>query len=259
MKILTIIFILSLFTITANSQPFISASEQGEINKIPYQEVDNPNRSIPPGTLLHSQPINCPPYNASISESDITNSETADDFWLTGTPTIQIVRWWFLNANDPSIANWIIRIYDNDYVNCLPSSLLHEWTISASQVNQEYVCIAFGWPIYDYWAELTPAFTLPSSGGYWISIQAVGAVEYWSTWGSMEGEYQHCVGAFKSSYYGFPDFVPDNLAMGFNCDFAFELYGAPGSPQETPLSNWTLVIGIFLIMVLAVIRFRRIN
>jgi len=41
-------------------------------------------------------------------------------------------------------------------------------------------------------------------------------------------------------------------------DFSFDLFGTDSAPQNVPISNWALFIGIGLILVAAAIRFRRI-
>jgi hypothetical protein len=66
-----------------------------------------------------------------------------------------------------------------------------------------------------------------------------------------------CQGAFKSATFGYPEYLPaGGLIGGSPIDFSFELYG--GEIAQTPVSNWALFIGIGLILIAAVIRFRRI-
>ena len=228
----------------------MTASENGVSN--PNQQgIENPTRSVPPGTLLYSQLFSCPPYNGLRSETLTTNSETADDFILgTGSP-ISIVRWWFFMAADPLTTDWIIRIYDNQ--NCLPSSLLQTWNIPATEITFEYACSEFGMNVYDLWAGLTPAF-VPSPGTYyWISIQAVAAEEFWCTYGNS-GDYLNCPGAFKSAYFGFPDFTSTLITQGESMDFTFELY----TSEQVPVSDWALYLGIVLIIGFAIFQVFRI-
>jgi hypothetical protein len=151
---------------------------------------------------------------------------------------IDIVRWWFFMVDDPGSTDWYIRFYDD--MNCLPSSLLYEAYVPAFEVSYEYVCDAYDMPIFDCWAFLSTAFTPAPGVPYWISIQAVGMYEWWCTWGDM-GIFLNCPGAFKSAYFGFPDFVPDILPLGgFFADFAFELY------EDSDLPCWNIsLVGEF--------------
>jgi hypothetical protein len=223
-------------------------------------EMNNSNRSIPPGTLIYSQPYSCPAYSQIASATNFAGSayvECADDFILTSAENIDIVRWWFAMGDDPLITNWIIRIYDNS--NCLPSGLINTYNISAADVNFEQGC---GY-IYDFWANLEPAFSAQAGVHYWISIQADGnAFDMWTTNGTADGQYFNCMGAVKAPTLGYYEFVPDANPYMFalGADLNYELYSAPAPPPiETPVSNWAIGIGIFLILTIAVLRFRRLT
>jgi hypothetical protein len=223
--------------------------------------VSNSNRSIPQGTLVYSQIFFCPPPSGLASSTNYYYSygptETAEDFILASAANINIVRWWFFINDNPLTTNWIIRIYDN--ANCLPSNLITTYNLMASDISYEFVCTTFGLPVYDCWANLGSAFSAQAGVHYWISIQADGGYEWWCE-SNTYGYYVNCLGAFKSPFYGYDDFVPSNsyYALGYNADFSFELYTSEAPPSETPISNWAIGIGIFLILAAAVVRFRKI-
>jgi hypothetical protein len=231
------------------SQPFATA-RQSAINgnqKSPGHEILNPSRSIPPGTLLYSNAFTCPPDNGLSSES-WASSETAVDFVLPSNNLVNTVRWWFLMNADPATTNWIIRFYDNQ--DCFPDNLLYTWNIAAADVTYEHVCDAFGYPAYDMWTNLNPGFNAQAGQTYWISVQAVISESYRAFWSS--GEYKDCTGAFRSVYFGSSDWISSITEAGIS-DFAFEIYTA----KEVPVSSWALFIGIGLILVFTVVRFRK--
>jgi hypothetical protein len=231
------------------SQPFATARESainGHQKSIGH-DISNPSRSVPPGILLYSNAFTCPPYNGLSSESWAA-SETAVDFILPSNNLVNTVRWWFLINANPATTNWVIRFYDNQA--CLPDNLLYTWNIAAADVNYEYVCDAFGYPVYDMWANLNPGFNAQAGQTYWISVQAVISDSYRAFWST--GEYKDCYGAFKSVYFGVPNWYNTNDYAAIS-DFAFEIYTA----REVPVSNWALFIGIGLILVFTVIRFRK--
>jgi hypothetical protein len=243
-KYLFTILLLCAFSLSF-AQPYATVKEGYVTGKQVKQFPSSPNRTTPPGTLLFSNPFTCPPANGLRSETNTTNSESADDFVLNSNWNVSIARWWFYMVDNPATTSWIIRIYNNQ--NCLPSSLVSSWNIAAADVNYEYVCSAFGFSIYDCWTNLTPVFPAVAGQHYWISIQAVGWEEYWATTNALFA----CEGAFKSAYFGYPNFVPDDILISQN-DFAFELYGA-----RIPLSNWALILGVVLIGTFVFIRYRR--
>jgi hypothetical protein len=243
-KYLFTVLLLCAFSLSF-AQPYATVKEGYVAGKQIKEFPSSPNRTTPPGTLIFSSPFTCPPANGLRSETNTTNSEVADDFVLNSNWTVSIARWWFFMGDDPATTSWIIRIYNNQ--NCLPSSLVTTWNVSAADVNYENVCSAFGFSIYDCWANLTPPFTALSGQHYWISIQAVGWVDYWATSNATFD----CMGAFKCAYVGYPDWVPDSTQLA-PTDFAFELYGS-----RVPLSNWALILGVVLIGTFVFIRYRR--
>lgn len=253
MKKITLLLLTTLLAYFTVAQTPLTVREQPGNVKTPGQTIENPNRSIPPGDLVYSQPFVCPPFNGVISSEGI--AELADDFIITSSSSVTTVRWWFFMFDDPNTTSWVIRIYDNQ--SCLPSALLGTWNITPGEVTFEYVCSAFNFPIYDLWANLSPVFIALPNVHYWISISAVGvAPDFWSTYGNP-GVFFNCPGVIYSPANGFPVFTDLTSFIGFPTDFSYELYSTGEVPGEVPISNWAIGLGIFLIFAVGVWRFRR--
>lgn len=259
MKKIALLLIFISLSWASVGQISIKASDFTGNVKTPVIE-GNSGRSIPPGTLLYSQSFSCPPINGLASVTNFFNTygpiECGDDFIVSTNVNISAIRWWFYMGDNPLTTNWIIRIYNDN--NCLPSGLLGTYNISAADVNSEYVCANFGLNIYDCWADLGTTFLVQANTVYWITIQAEGTFDFWSIYGN-HGQYLNCPGAGKFPTFGYFDFVHLNNPSFYDADadFSFEIYGEATSPGAVPVSNWAIGIGIFLILTLAVLRFRK--
>jgi hypothetical protein len=213
---------------------------------------------LPGGSLLWSQGPGC---ISSISSEVISSfgltSNCADDFILTSANTISAARWWFgiYNGIYAPFTSWNITIYDN--AACLPGNIVQQWTIPFNQSNETFQCASqLAGDTYSYWADLSPAFVAAANTTYWISVQTGDHSLPPGQWGwdnltTITG----CEAAFQSAFFGFPAYLHVSQLGAGALDFSFELYG-PGVP-ETPVSNWALFIGIGLILIFTVIRFRR--
>ena len=210
---------------------------------------------LPSGSLLWSQLPACSAIGSSeiMSAYDlVTNS--ADNFMFTSAKDVTSVLWYFgiYNGTYSPFTTWNITIYNN--ATCLPSNIVQQWTIPFSMSHESLHCLD---SYYMYWADLTPAFTAAANTEYWISVQT-GDHVFNGQWGwEMATAINGCPAAFQSAYFGFPNYVNGAQVFGYDSDFAFDLYGTDAVPQ-TPISNWALFIGIGLILVFTVIRFRRI-
>lgn len=209
---------------------------------------------LPGDDLLWSQGLDC--VGGLVSSEVITQlglvTNSADDFEFTSGKSITGARWWFgvFSGDYAPFSYWTITLFDD--ASCSPDNILQQWTIPFNQSHESLACNIY-WPDYSYWATLTPAFTAMPNTKYWISIQASDHA-FPGQWGwSVDITPSGCSGALQSDFFGYFDYTPLNI------DFSFELYGTPfDAPLETPVSNWALVIGIGLILIFAVIRFRRI-
>jgi hypothetical protein len=241
------------FVIASISQPYSSVKDEWEngSQKAPGQTIENPSRSVPPGDLLYSNPFTCPPYNGLASET-WTDTEVAVDFVLGSSASVGIVRWWFfINPVDINGQDWIIRIYDD--ISCTPDALLGTWNITGPEVTAETYCSDFGYDAWDCWAYLNPAFSANAGQTYWVSVQAVVAEPdrgFWCSYGT-QGQYNDCTGMWRSSFFGIPNW--ETTSNQGQDEFCFEVYGG----QTVPFSNWALFLGIGLILVFTVVRFRK--
>jgi hypothetical protein len=254
-RIIAILLILAGYLCTY-AQIYPTIAEQYGSSNIPEPEFyGSSTRSTPPGTLLYANPFINNLINGLSSES-WAPSESAADFLLQAPADIAFIRWWFLINSNPATTDWIIRIYNNQ--NCLPSSLLGTWNISAASVNYEVIGSAFGLPLIDYWAALNPVFQAQAGQNYWVSIQAVITDSYRAYWLYCGNTVQDCPGVFRGSFFGYPSWVPSINVTGDINEFPIEIYGMEELPP-VPISNWALFIGLGLIITFTVIRFRRIS
>lgn len=262
MKTLHLFFLTSIifltFSLTVRSQaepPSFSFLDRVGIEKISWQSVTDGSRETPPGLLLYSQPFSCPPYDLVVSQNHEPIVQVADDFILTSTSPVNVIRWWFLMGE--SSTDWVISIFNNS--NCLPGSLVNTWSITANSVHEEIVC-GLAISVNEFWTKLDPPFIPVTGQPYWISIQASGTSGwcYWTCYGNP-GEYLNCPGVFQGAMFGVYEFIPIQWYMGLAKDFTFELYfdGPPPPPAGVPVTNWAIGIGILFIILAALMRYRR--
>jgi hypothetical protein len=247
---LTLPLIVMTLVVFSQGQPVISTKITG---KVPVEKLSNdPNRYpvLPGNSLMWSQGPGCGAVNISseiISEFGLV-SNGADDFIFNENKLLTGIRWWFVIDTYSPITYWTITIYDDN--SCLPGNVLQTWIIPFDQSHEQFYCSFL--TTNSYWNDLTPTLLLSADTRYWISIQAGDHVFpgqwYWDGIYDISG----CNGTFKSAFFGYPQYTP----MGR--DFSFDLFGTDSAPQNVPISNWALFIGIGLILVAAAIRFRRI-
>jgi hypothetical protein len=259
--IFSISLVLATFVVFAQNQPaaWSGASTIKHIVTPPINKADD-LITIPSGTLLWTQGPGC----NNIISSEVINSvglvsEGADDFLFTSANNITAARWWFgvYNGGYSPFTTWTVKIYDD--AACLPNNLIQQWTIPFALSHETPFCTTPFGQTYAYWADLTPSFTASANTKYWISIQTSDHV-FPGQWGwDYITIVNGCEGMWKAPLFvGNPNFVPAGpaaIGTGNHVDFSFELYGT--GIALTPISNWALFIGIGLILIFAVIRFRR--
>jgi hypothetical protein len=99
-------------------------------------------------------------------------------------------------------------------------------------------------PPGNYWIEVRPTMLSTDGTWYWF-VQVpplIGNVFYWRDPCNVLG-------------MGYPNWTPGPVAIDYipNYDLCFALYNS----NEVPLSNWAIFIGIGLILVFAIVRFRK--
>jgi hypothetical protein len=240
--VLLFVMLIPLILISQGQQPLRSTIGL----KTPHNNyVPSDNRSIPPGVLVWSQLPICDgnAYSCQLDISGGYDFQIADDFLFTSFPgPITAVKWWvewFNPAQYVAPTSFNILIYND--LNCLPGSLVTQWNIPFANANEDATCTT-GFPTQEYWATLNPPFLPVVNQHYWIVTQPV-MVFPPQTGTPISATQNLCPGAQQ--------FLNPFATVG--TDFAFELYTTP----EVPVSNWALYIGIGLIMVFTLIRFRK--
>lgn len=152
-------------------------------------------------------------------------SELADDFVITQATQITLARWWggfwcSMPPFDDLVPVFILRFYTDD--DCRPGTLLHEFFLPNDDCNETHVYTQQGgfW-IYQYEAGVSVAVT--EGQRYWFSAQA-GDHVFQPQWGRLTAaEVANCQGAFKSRFFGYPDWIPLEDIMGWPEDVFAEL------------------------------------
>lgn len=254
MKKYVVLFVVMIpFLVFSQNQPAISINGQ-TTNK--HFDVSSGSRSVPPGTLLWSQPPNC--INAFASQLDSSypfDAKLADDFLFPVAPAqINAIRWWqlwYLGGYTPYVAPSSFNIFIYNDNTCLPGTLVNSWNVPFSSSNEDVGCSS-SFDSREYWVSLNPAFIPVSNQHYWVVIQPV--IDFPPQTMIMESTVDNLCSAVldfpEAGYYGW---------TAITTDVAFELYGDMQAPLETPVSSWALVLGGVLIAGAVFMRYRRIS
>lgn len=209
--------------------------------------------TMPPGFVVFDQsPLICPTYGVASSDwtpGMVFQPQAAVDFTCSNTCTISSVRWWWFYDN-AFLTGWRIIIYDD--ASCLPSSQVAQWEVTEANAHKELYCS----DVYTRWAILPTSFVASGGTTYWIVIQGLNptAGSPQTFWAGDYGTQYDCPSYFKSDYFGYPGWTQGSSVWGSNTECFFQLYTA----GQVPLSNWPIYIGIFLVLVFTVIRFRKV-
>jgi hypothetical protein len=150
-------------------------------------------------------------------------SECADDFVIDSGGRITHVTWWgtfFCNPPpyDGVIQSFDLRFYDDR--NCLPGDLLAEIHIP-NDCNQTLVHEDPTFQFFRYDADVS--FSPAAGQRYWFSAQTC-EHRFPPQWGRLTAtEVQGCEGAFRSAYFGLPNWTPASDVFGISVDFAVEI------------------------------------
>jgi len=265
--ILALSLLLTAASLIAQDQPisWTGISGGSPAHGIPQSPPADDLQVLPADPLLYAQQPGCWSLASSEIITDfLLQSNGADDFIFTSGKNISAIMWWFgyFNYTYSPFTNWTVTIYDE--AACLPENIVQQWVIPFNQSHETYFCDPFpgtpGWSsTYQYWADLTPAFTATANKKYWLSVQA-GDHVFPGQWGwDTTIPVSGCDAAFKSVYFGYPSYTGVFDVFGSHFDFSFGLYGTDYNPPvATPVSSWALYFGIGLILVFALVRFRRI-
>jgi hypothetical protein len=153
------------------------------------------------------------------------------------------ISWWMLEFYPVANLSFDIGIYDNNVDQ--PGAEIASYTnVAFTAVNTGE--LSYGYPVYEYSFTFPSPVTIPA--GAWIGIRDLpddtnlpnfGHHHYWAS--SADGDNSHWLGEGSSDIE----------------DLAFCLTGETAPPPEVPVSNWALFIGLGLILVFTVVRFRK--
>lgn len=164
-------------------------------------------------------------------------TEIANDFMFSEDATITLMRWWGGSwagngCGDHQIsATWNLRIYDD--AGCTPGHLLVEYIVGDYAGETFIYCQSGLYPIFVYEAPVT--FAAAGGTRYWFSAQAGdhGTVE--PQMGRLAAAVvTDCESAFRSAYFGCPDWTPAHEVFGYSYDASQEFEcGAVASRPTT--------------------------
>jgi hypothetical protein len=129
-------------------------------------------------TEFHRQdPISSP---GGYSSQDARNpgglgwfSEVADNFTVDAGNVVNEVRYWggYVTpvGQEGHTTGFTIRFYADD--NGMPGARLFEQDVA--EFHETLYATVFGFGQYSYSTSLAPAFTVPSTGQYWVSVVAI--------------------------------------------------------------------------------------
>jgi hypothetical protein len=247
-----IMLIVMLVPLVIFSQGLPVASNAGFTSNQHY-DVSTGTRSIPPGTLVWSQPPDCNTGWACQNDPVYPfDAKSADDFMFAASPgQITAVRWWILWWNDPvyeAPTSFNIIIYDDN--NCIPGNIVNSWNIPFAAANEDAGCSTTN-PSREYWATLNPPFTPVAGQHYWIVTQPAGVTFQPQTGTTGSQTANLCLGRQDFPLLG-------SYWIDLGTDLAFELYTSSAPPLETPVSPWVFLLAGVLIASSVLFRYRRI-
>lgn len=212
-------------------------------------------------TLYEQLPVNIGTAYTSQEFPDVPtySNEGADDFIIPAgqTWTIETVTGFGGGWNGFTTGSDLVNIkfYNDD--GGKPAATPFQSYLS-------YDCTTeLAYPAANLIAGLPVPLTLPA-GHYWVSVAMVGEFSVYGQWGlHLASSISNIEGYWINPGNGFnvgTTWNPASVLTIVPSDWAFRLEGTAENvgPAQTPVSNWALIIGIGLILMIAVIRFRRI-
>lgn len=151
------------------------------------------------------------------------DTEIANDFYLTEGNTLIVARWWggyfnLLGCDNIGYAtHWNLRFYDD--AGCMPGTLIREYVNSS--VSETYIhCQTGGYPVFRY--ETSVSLDLPGNTLFWFSAQAADHVYPPQCGRLASGGVVNCDAVFRSTYFGYPDWIPCIDVFGVSFDVSQE-------------------------------------
>lgn len=206
------------------------------------------SESVPPGTLVWSQPPLCDGniWATQLDNNTPFDARTADDFRFDADPgPIGAVRWWtgwWNPANYVPPTSFNIFIYDD--INCTPGNIVAQWNIPLADAHEDAGCLVY-LPSREYWALLNPQFQPVVNQHYWIVFQPV--MDFPPQTGAVMSATQNlCQAKLYFPYLGYYWVIVDEF------DMSFELY----ANATVPVAGWALLLGGVLIVLAIFFRYR---
>jgi hypothetical protein len=227
--LLMLLGVLSVSTLIAQNSKAVSNGKGGE--RAIY------DLSCPEGSLYSQTPDGLNGW------SYIAGYMYYDNILTAPVAPVYNISWWMLQVYEVPSLSFDIFIHENNAGQ--PGTLI------ASYINVAFTAVNTGefsyeMPVYEYSFTFPTPITIPA--GAWIGIRDLpddtnlpnfGHHHYWAT--SADGDNSHWLGEGYAAQE----------------DLAFCLTGETAPPPEVPVSNWALFIGLGLILVFTVVRFRK--
>jgi hypothetical protein len=180
-------------------------------------------------------------YTSSVRLSDGYWAELADDFHCDTSGPVVAIEWWGAHGPPVDLLYVIVRFYEDGSATSrgLPGTMVYEQEIYT--FTGEEVTGTTG-EDYRYTADLPVPFGPNAGGVYWVSIQGVEQNSQWYWYEAHPDSYWRDEAAFRSEFWGHPDWIPCSEFLSEPRDFAFALY-ADDTPVEE--STWGSIKGLF--------------
>ena len=170
----------------------------------------------------------------------------ADDFVLTApNTTVTDVHWIGGYWNGDALPfDWEITFYaDAGPAASGPGAIIYQELFANANTNETLIeDTAGGSHFYSYDVTLTAPVDLVSGVPYWMSAQGVGDYAPQSGFAVHTDPITGSEGYFKSTYFGYPDWVPGFEVFAVQYDGCFQLTGIPEPVSLVMLSLAGLLI-----------------
>jgi len=156
--------------------------------------------------------------------------QEADDFYFDVASTILDIHWvgGYWNGYAGATFDWRVEIWPDagGMPGAFANGPLWSESYSAAEVNETYVYDNGSSYFFEYSVDVHDPFLANAGETYWLSVIGVGAFPPQSGWSTSEnGNGQQVY--FKSTYFGYPDWVAGNVVFGVEYETAFRLTGVP--------------------------------
>jgi len=214
----------------ASGQAFYSTLNEAHGIKSPGETGTREGVECPLNTF-YSHPVN---FNTGFTSWTGTQFAVYDQVESTPINLVSTITFFGIFDVTPG-RNFQIAFYHDDAGE--PGALITSYTTFIGGTNTGQILSGY-YSIFNY------SYTLPTAvaltAGDWVSVVATDGTDYWY-WCSGSGG-DGCV--FQAG-------------VGNRCDYGDVAFCLSGGLNDVPVSNWSLYIGIGLILVFTLVRFRK--